>query len=66
MLGSESSGKTEIGHVLAGDKRIDYTSTKGVHMFNINVKNQPIKLMEIGGSDSVRGIWPHYYNEVGD
>lgn len=33
-------------------------------MYNMNVKNQQVKLIEIGGSDSVRGVWPHYYNDV--
>lgn len=64
VLGSEGVGKTEVGHALSGIPRIDFTSTKGVHVYNVNSKYQHIKLTEIGGSDSVRDIWPHYYNDV--
>lgn len=64
LLGSEGAGKTEIGHVLGNEPRIDFSSTKGVRVYNVQSKNQEIKLTEIGGSDSVRGIWPHYYNDV--
>lgn len=65
MLGVENAGKSQIGHVLAGTERIDFSPTKGIRVFNINVKGRAIKLMEIGGSESVRDLWPHYYNEVG-
>lgn len=44
--------------------RVDFTTTKGVRIFNGKVNEKVIKLIEIGGSDSVRDIWPHYYNEV--
>lgn len=64
LLGSEGSGKTEIGHVFSHEPRIDFTSTKGARVFNVHSKSQRIKLTEIGGSDSVRDIWPHYYNDV--
>lgn len=64
MIGIESSGKTEIGHVLSGEPRIDFGPTKGAHVFNVDSKSQHIKVTEIGGSDSVRDIWPHYYNDV--
>lgn len=64
LLGYEQSGKTEIGHALSGHTRLDFTSTKGVRMFNIDIKNHAIKLLEIGGSDTVRGIWPHYFSNV--
>lgn len=66
MLGVENTGKSEIGHVLAGTERIDFSPTKGTRMFNINVKGRAIKLMEIGGAETVRDLWPHYYNEVGN
>lgn len=64
LLGLESAGKTEIGQVLCNEPRIDFTSTKGVRTYNVQSKGQQIKLTEIGGSDSVRGIWPHYFNDV--
>lgn len=64
LLGAEGAGKTEVGHALSGSPRIDFGSTKGVHVYNVNAKYQHIKLTEIGGSDSVRDIWPHYYNDV--
>lgn len=64
LLGIEHSGKTEIGHILSKHPRIDFTSTKGVRMFNLNIDNRAIKLIDIGGSVGVRGIWPHYFNEV--
>lgn len=64
MLGTGGSGKTELGYALSGQPRIDFGSTKGAHVFNVNTKCQHIKLTEIGGSDSVRDIWPHYYNDV--
>lgn len=65
MLGIDNVGKTEIGHVLAGAERVDFTNTKGTRAFNINVKGRAIKLLEIGGAESVRDLWPHYCNEVG-
>lgn len=64
LLGTEGSGKTEVGYALSRQPRIDFGSTKGVHVFNVNSKCQHIRLNEIGGSDSVRDIWPHYYNDV--
>lgn len=64
LIGTESSGKTEIGHALSGEPRIDFGPTKGAHVFNVDSKSQHIKVTEIGGSDSVRDIWPHYYNDV--
>lgn len=64
LLGAEGVGKTEIGHALCNEPRIDFTSTKGVRIYNVHSKLQQIKLTELGGSDSVRGIWPHYYDDV--
>lgn len=64
LLGTGGSGKTELGYALSGEPRIEFGSTKGVHIFNVNSMGQPIKLTEIGGSDCVRDIWPHYYNDV--
>lgn len=64
LLGTGSSGKTEIGYTLSGQIRIEFGSTKGVHIFNVHSRSQHVRLTEIGGSDSVRDIWPHYYNDV--
>ncbi|XP_031625813.1 ADP-ribosylation factor 1-like isoform X2 [Contarinia nasturtii] len=64
LLGTENAGKTEVGHALSTLPRIDFGPTKGVHVFNVNSKFQHIKLTEVGGSDSVRDIWPHYYNDA--
>lgn len=64
LLGTGNSGKTEIGYSLSGQPRLDFGSTKGVHIYNMNAKCQHIRLTEIGGSDAVRDIWPHYYNDV--
>lgn len=64
ILGLADSGKTEVGHILSKQPRTDQSSTKGVHVFNVDANNQAIRLTEIGGSDSVRGIWPHYFNDV--
>lgn len=64
ILGLADSGKTEIAHTLCKQPRTDYSSTKGVHMFAIDANDHTVKLTEIGGSDSVRGIWPHYYTDV--
>lgn len=64
MLGVENSGKTEVGHTLSSIERIDFSPTKGIRVFDINVRGQAIKLMEIGGAATVRDLWPHYYNEV--
>lgn len=64
LLGIGGSGKTEIGYALCGQPRLDFGSTKGVHVFNVNTKCQHVRLNEIGGSDSVRDIWHHYYNDV--
>lgn len=64
LLGTESVGKTEVGHALSGIPRVDFGPTKGVHVYNVNTGCQHVKLTEIGGSDSVRDIWPHYYNDV--
>lgn len=66
LLGTDNAGKTEIGHILSNLPRIECGSTKGVHVFNVNSKSQHIKLTEIGGSDSVRDIWPYYYNDVNE
>lgn len=64
LLGTEGVGKTEVGHALSDVPRIDFGPTKGVHVYNVNTRCQHVKLTEIGGSDSVRDIWPHYYNDV--
>lgn len=64
LLGTGNSGKTEIGYSLSGQPRLDFGSTKGVHIFNVHSRWQHIRLTEIGGSDAVRDIWPHYYNDV--
>lgn len=66
LLGVDNVGKSEIGHVLATTERVDFSKTKGIRTFNINVKGRAIKLMEIGGAASVRDLWSHYYNEVGN
>lgn len=64
LLGTGNSGKTEIGYSLSGQPRLDFGSTKGVHIYNMNARCQQIRLTEIGGSDAVRDIWPYYYNDV--
>lgn len=64
LLGTGDAGKTEIGYSLSGQPRLDFGTTKGVHVFNVSSSCQHIRLTEIGGSDSVRDIWPHYYNDV--
>lgn len=64
LIGTDGSGKTEIGHSLNAESRIDFGPTKGVHIYNVNSKGHNVKLTEIGGSDSVRDIWPHYFNDV--
>lgn len=64
ILGLADSGKTEIAHILSKQTRTDQSSTKGVHLFNVEENDYAVKITEIGGSDSVRGIWPHYYSDV--
>lgn len=64
ILGLADSGKTEVGHILCKQSRTDQSSTKGVHVFNVDANDHAVRLTEIGGSDSVRGIWPHYFSDV--
>lgn len=64
ILGLDGSGKTEIGYFLSKQRRLDFSQTNGSQTYHFNVKNTPVNLNEIGGSDDIRSLWVHYYREV--
>ncbi|KAH8236055.1 hypothetical protein KR038_011750 [Drosophila bunnanda] len=68
ILGPAASGKTELGHRLAGLQRLedDHEATNGVRCYtaSITMEDFPaiqLQLTEVGGNPDMQRLWRHYY-----
>ncbi|KAH8289152.1 hypothetical protein KR054_001035 [Drosophila jambulina] len=71
ILGPAASGKTELGHRLAGLQRPqdDHEATNGVRCYSASIpaESDPsspavhFQLTEVGGNPEMQRLWRHYY-----
>ncbi|EDV95478.1 ADP-ribosylation factor-like protein 15 [Drosophila grimshawi] len=64
LLGAAGSGKTQLGHLLSGEERdaADLGPTNGVRCYRCQPDAGCLLLLtEVGGSEDMQRIWPHYY-----
>ncbi|KAH8396143.1 hypothetical protein KR222_004000, partial [Zaprionus bogoriensis] len=73
LLGATGSGKTQLGHLLSGQQRDadDLAATNGVRCYRCDMPTAQsasadaaacsLLLTEVGGSEDMQRIWPHYY-----
>ncbi|KAL5281388.1 hypothetical protein ACFFRR_005031 [Megaselia abdita] len=61
LLGLESSGKTEIGHLIVKKQRQNFDSTNGVQNFTFNNHSFTINITEVGGNKEMQKLWHHYF-----
>lgn len=64
MLGLESSGKTEIGHLIIKKTRENFDSTNGVQNYSYKDSRSIINMTEVGGNKEMRKLWHHYFIKV--
>ncbi|KAH8245269.1 hypothetical protein KR032_007691, partial [Drosophila birchii] len=70
ILGPAGSGKTELGHRLAGLQRPedDQEATNGVRCYSASITSEDLphpavqlQLTEVGGNPQMQRLWRHYY-----
>ena len=65
VLGLDNAGKTAILYTLQLGEAVQYTvPTIGFNVEEVVIGNVNIKIFDIGGQDSLRQLWPHYYQSA--
>jgi len=64
LLGVDNAGKSTILHRLKGEIQEFVTPTIGFSSEVIKQGPTTIKVFDLGGGASIRGIWPRYYSEL--
>lgn len=64
LLGLESSGKTEIGHLIIRKPRENFEATNGVQSYTLNNHDFLINITEVGGNKEMQKLWHHYFIKV--
>jgi len=61
ILGLDSAGKTTILYHLKTDDTLETQPTMGFNVESIEYKNVVLNLWDVGGQDTLRSYWRHYY-----
>lgn len=62
VLGLDNAGKTAILYTLQLGEAITHTvPTLGFNVEEVSIGKVNIKIFDIGGQDSIRALWPHYF-----
>jgi small GTP-binding protein len=64
ILGLDNAGKTATLYALQLEEPMPYTvPTIGFNVEAVRVGNLDIKMWDVGGQDSLRDLWPHYFEQ---
>ncbi|CAF3439638.1 unnamed protein product [Rotaria sp. Silwood1] len=64
ILGLDNAGKTTTARVLEKAPVDSVTPTIGYAQTEITLKNERIKLIDLGGAKTFRDAWRHYYDDA--
>jgi small GTP-binding protein len=65
VLGLDNAGKTAILYTLQlGESVLHTVPTIGFNVEEVIIGNVNIKIFDIGGQDSLRQLWPHYFESA--
>lgn len=65
VLGLDNAGKTAILYTLQLGEAIMHTiPTVGFNVEEVTIGKVNIKIFDIGGQDSIRQLWPHYFEST--
>lgn len=65
ILGLDNAGKTATLYAMKLGEAIEYTvPTIGFNLEEVSIGNINIKMWDIGGQDSLRKLWPHYFGQT--
>jgi len=65
VLGLDNAGKTAILYTLQlGEAVLHTVPTIGFNVEEVIIGNVNIKMFDIGGQDSLRLLWPHYFSST--
>eukprot|EP00826_Nyctotherus_ovalis_P011021 TRINITY_DN12876_c0_g2_i7.p1 TRINITY_DN12876_c0_g2~~TRINITY_DN12876_c0_g2_i7.p1 ORF type:complete len:268 (-),score=55.21 TRINITY_DN12876_c0_g2_i7:107-910(-) len=65
FLGIDQSGKTTLLYRLKLDEVVTTIPTIGFNVETITIGNVEFTIWDIGGSNRIRSLWPHYYDTTG-
>jgi ADP-ribosylation factor protein 6 len=61
LLGLDSAGKSTILYKLKLDETLNTIPTVGFNVETIKYKKMNLNVWDVGGQDSIRSLWRHYY-----
>jgi small GTP-binding protein len=61
MLGLDGAGKTTILFKLKIGEVVSSIPTIGFNVETVEYKNIKFTVWDVGGQDSIRAMWKHYY-----
>lgn len=64
ILGLDNAGKTTILKNLTNEEPKNLTPTQGFNIKSITNENFKLSLWDIGGQESIRQYWKHYYEKT--
>lgn len=64
MLGLDGAGKTTILFKLKLGEVVSSIPTIGFNVETVDYKNIKFTVWDVGGQDSIRAMWKHYYQNA--
>ena len=64
ILGLDDSGKTVILYQYKREETVKTIPTIGFNVESIDYKDFNLTIWDVGGTDKIRCLWKHYYNET--
>ncbi|KAH7921293.1 ADP-ribosylation factor [Leucogyrophana mollusca] len=64
MVGLDDAGKTTLLYRLQLDRILTTTPTIGVNVETIHYNNTSFTIWDVGGQDTLRTFWKHYYKDT--
>lgn len=64
MLGLDGAGKTTILFKLKIGEVVSSIPTIGFNVETVEYKNIKFTVWDVGGQDSIRAMWKHYYQNA--
>ena len=61
LIGLDSAGKTTILYKLKLDETVSTVPTLGFNVESVQVGKTNFTVWDVGGQDSIRRLWKHYY-----
>ena len=64
MVGLDAAGKTTILYQLKIGEIVKTTPTIGFNVETLDYKNRNFTVWDVGGTDKIRALWKHYYQNT--